>query len=436
MDSRKKLLIVPGYGIYPLSLGSSVAQHGMIDYLRRHFEISLFVAPNNVSAAHLPELEAAWPDVHFFKWGYEAPAPAPTPPLLRCLHWARKHYRKWPGNNRSQKNKDLKNILFTLSLVSATVPRNKAIRLAGLVEKSAFDLVQFDLPDNIGLAHALGPSRARRVFVHHEIKTERVRSHMAARGVNDAYTRYLHGSLQAVETGHLNAYDAVIVLTEEDKARLVDKLKIAPPVHVSPFAAPEAFDLGVNRCPEDYSVERIIFLGPSQHFPNFDSVEWLMEKVYPKVYPKLERPWCILGKWNLEDEKVRRWAELPGVTFTGFVDDLAPYFTNAVMLAPVRIGGGIKTKILQGMMNRLPVIGHRFSFEGIDPVNGESALVRETAEDYTEAILELASTPRKAFDIGSSARELVGRRFNLDHVGAIRKHVIDEILFECANGMN
>jgi glycosyltransferase involved in cell wall biosynthesis len=429
MQHRKKLLIVPGYGIYPLSLGSSVAQHGMIDHLRRDFDVSLFVAPNNVPAKRLPELEAAWPDVRFFTWGYGATLSSRRPPLLRrWFYRARNRYRKWAGRGRKPESKDLENILFTLSLVTATPPATKAARLAQVVDENDFDLVQFDLPDNIGLVHALGPTGAKKVFVHHEIKCERVRTHMVARGLDTPNVRCFHGCLQAVETGHLNAYDAVIVLTEADRHRLTDRLRITPPVHVSPFAVPHAFDLGVNRSAEDYRTDRLLFLGPSQHFPNFDGVEWLMETVYPKVYPRLQRPWCIVGRWNLEDDAVRRWAALPGVTFTGFVDDLAPYFQNSLMLAPIRIGGGIKTKILQGMVNGVPVIGHPFSFEGIDPVDGESAVERETPEGYAEAVLDLAANPRKAFDIGSAGRRLMKEQFTIDRVGAVRTQVIERIL--------
>ena len=74
------------------------------------------------------------------------------------------------------------------------------------------------------------------------------------------------------------------------------------------------------------------------------------------------------------------------------------------------------------------MIGHGFSFEGIDPVDGESALVRETLEGYAEAILELAADPRRASGIGRRARRLVVDRFSQENAGDIRNRVLMRIL--------
>jgi glycosyltransferase involved in cell wall biosynthesis len=429
MDQRKKLLIVPGNVIYPLSLGSSVAQNGMIDFLRRHFDITLFLGPNNVSEKDLPELADTWPNVRFYKWGYQMQSPRRKSAYLRqWFYRARSRYRKWQDRGKTVQNKDIDNILFNVSLITNLVYPEKATSLARVVREHAFDLIQFDLPENISLVHTVGHLGAKKIFIHHEIKCERIRSHIAARRVPGHYGRYLHGSLQAIEVGHLNAYDALVVLTDADRQRLADRLKVNPPVYTSPFAIPDSLELGVNRTPDEFVVDKIIFLGPYQHFPNYDAVEWLLENVYPKVHPRLKRPWFILGKWNLKDDKVRRWADLPGVTFTGFVDDLTPYFENALMLAPIRIGGGIKTKILQGMLNCLPIIGHGFAFEGIDPVDGESALIRETSEGYVDAVLKSSAEPRWASGIGRRARRLVVDRFSRERVGNIRNRILMHIL--------
>ena len=230
MDHRKKLLIVSGNLIYPLSLGSSVAQNGMIDFLRRHFDIALFVGPNNVSENDLPELADAWPDVRFFKWGYQMPSPRRKPAYPRqWFYRARSRYRKWGRTaGKRCKTRISNNILFNVSLMTNLVPSEKATSLARVVREHVFDLIQFDLPENISLVHTLGPVKAKKIFVHHEIKSERVRSHIDTRQVPSPYGRYLHGSLQAVEVGHLNAYDALVVLTDADRQRLVDRLKVNP----------------------------------------------------------------------------------------------------------------------------------------------------------------------------------------------------------------
>ena len=166
-----------------------------------------------------------------------------------------------------------------------------------MVRDHAFDLVQFDLPENISLVHALGPTGAKKVFVHHEIKSERVRSHTRARGVHYAYSRDLHGSLQAVEAGHLNAYDAVVVLTDADRQRLVNWLKVYPS-RFTPRPLPSRMPSTSRSIAlsDGFAVDKVLFSrAVCSIFPTMIAVEWLLENRLPQSLPpslKLTLVYC------------------------------------------------------------------------------------------------------------------------------------------------
>ena len=74
----------------------------------------------------------------------------------------------------------------------------------------------------------------------------------------------------------------------------------------------------------------------------------------------------------------------PRVTVTGYVDDLRPHFVQAGVLAcPIRIGTGLKTKVLQAMALRTPVVastpaksGHRGGRWAAPADSGRSESVR------------------------------------------------------------
>ena len=69
--------------------------------------------------------------------------------------------------------------------------------------------------------------------------------------------------------------------------------------------------------------------------------------------------------------------DVPGVTVTGTVDDVKPYLEDAtVFVAPIRLGEGIKGKILEAFSCGLPVVATRRSLRGLELVPGRDVLPR------------------------------------------------------------
>jgi len=72
----------------------------------------------------------------------------------------------------------------------------------------------------------------------------------------------------------------------------------------------------------------------------------------------------------------------PGVTVTGFVDDVRPYLEQAtVFVAPLRFGAGIQNKLLEALAMELPVIASPLAAQGL------------CTEDGAQPPLRVASTP-------------------------------------------
>src|SRR5206468_1834987 len=89
----------------------------------------------------------------------------------------------------------------------------------------------------------------------------------------------------------------------------------------------------------------ILFAGLLSYRPNWDAVHHLVEDIFPRVLER--RPDAQLEIVGRGDETLRhlRW---PGVTFTGFVDDVLPYLHRAAVVAvPLRSGGGTRFKVVE-----------------------------------------------------------------------------------------
>jgi len=72
-----------------------------------------------------------------------------------------------------------------------------------------------------------------------------------------------------------------------------------------------------------------------------------------------------------------------GVEIIGRVADVNEFYSRiTVTLAPVRLGGGIKVKVLESLARGIPVVGSQFSFDGFPP--SIFSMVRACADDGSD----------------------------------------------------
>ena len=84
------------------------------------------------------------------------------------------------------------------------------------------------------------------------------------------------------------------------------------------------------------------------------------------------------------------------------------------MLVPLRLGTGIRVKILEAMGMGLPVVSTSAGAEGIEAVSGEHILIADSPAQFVAAIAMLSENPDRAQRMTRAARELVERRYSID----------------------
>lgn len=152
----------------------------------------------------------------------------------------------------------------------------------------------------------------------------------------------------------------------------------------------------------------ILFFGAMSWPPNADAVSHFVERIYPLV--KREVPdarLTVLGA-NPPPE-IRSLAERDSsIAVTGFVDDIRPYCEDAcVFVVPLRIGSGMRVKILDAMALGLPVVTTSVGCEGISLRHGEHALVADDPREFAESVVRLIRDDEIRSKLASQGRRLV-----------------------------
>lgn len=164
----------------------------------------------------------------------------------------------------------------------------------------------------------------------------------------------------------------------------------------------------------------LVFLGSMDWMPNMDAVQFFAAEVWPAVKRQFsDASFTIVGRNPPSEikELERRWL---GVRITGTVEDVRPFLAEAmVMVVPLRVGGGTRIKIFEGMATGIPVVSTQIGAEGLPVTHGENILLADSAQEFAAQIAGLFEEEKRAARIGANARALVQARFGWEAVTGI-----------------
>lgn len=128
----------------------------------------------------------------------------------------------------------------------------------------------------------------------------------------------------------------------------------------------------------------ILYVGNFEYSPNADAAKYLIDEIYPQIrekFPDVEL--FVVG--NKGEIQLQEYISRPGVVITGWADDLRCYYQNAQMcLYPLRMGGGIKVKILEALTNNKVVVTTPIGAQGIPVVEKSGLHVGNDVKDIVE----------------------------------------------------
>jgi glycosyltransferase involved in cell wall biosynthesis len=157
--------------------------------------------------------------------------------------------------------------------------------------------------------------------------------------------------------------------------------------------------------------DTILFFGAINYFPNADGVTFFIDDVLPAI--RRRRPdatFRVLGPGAGEEVLARSGN---GVDIVGMVDDVNPHLDRAaVVVVPLRIGGGTRLKIVEALAKGKAVVSTRIGAEGIDVVDGEHLLLADDPRDIADRVEQVLADPLLARRLGDAGRRLAEERYS------------------------
>ncbi len=295
-----------------------------------------------------------------------------------------------------------------------------ARRLADWLEKEPVDVVQIGGIEMAPYLDVLEAARPRPLVVFDNLNCEYLLQKRAfltdlrapVRWPGAAYSFIQWQRLRRHEAQVCRRADRVLAVSEVDAQML---RQLVPELDVT--VVPNGVDTQTYQpVPPDPDLQipqnSLVFTGTMDFRPNVDAVLWFAQKVLPAVQAEVPdvRLFVVGQRPHRRLEGLR---DDPAVTLTGWVKDTRPHIaTAAVYVAPLRIGGGTRLKLLEAMAMGKPIVATRLGAEGYPVTDGRELLLADTPTDFAAAVVALLRAPAQRAELGQVARTFVEQQYD------------------------
>jgi polysaccharide biosynthesis protein PslH len=406
-----RVLIATPYLPWPLNTGGNAAQFSTLQCLAGDHEFTL-VAPYSrpEEAAHVEELQQRLPAV---KVRGVFCGPPPESALDKAVRRVKRLGRR---------------ILRRPLLLGdglpyypfKPLPAPFISTLHEELRQNRPDLVQAEFVETLPLGVWL-PNKLPRLFIHHQIHAVYAQRFVSAQGTQP-YSEFLSAWMTAQERMYLPHFDAVVTFSEEDRS-VVSQWPGLNRVFTSPFPIPA--DVGVAPELPDQFGGNFIFLGSEEHDANRQALQWLLQDIWPEIYRTLpDARLEIIGRWS------QAWQTLfarEGAKYFGFLPDLRGAMRGGIMLVPLRIGSGIRTKILAALAQGVPVVTTKVGAEGLLLQDNVDLLIRDEPRSFAAAAIQLAKDPTRWREMSRAGQREVLAHYSPEQVRRRRNQIYEAV---------
>ncbi len=279
--------------------------------------------------------------------------------------------------------------------------------------RTAFDVVHVEFPYLMRYRFGAPPGVASPPVIldTHNIEYDILRQTASSESgmVRRIYSALNWRKLRVEERAAFRRADGIAACSHDDAQRILADVPGARTAVVPNGADIEYFKRDTAGPASDD--QTVMFFGTMGYYPNVDATLFMLREVWPKIVAR--HPQARLKIVGLKPPPEVLAFEGPRIEVTGFVEDLRPHLASAaVLIAPLRLGGGTRLKILEGMSMSRPVVSTTLGAEGIAATHDVELLIADGADAFAAAVGRILEDSALGERLGAAGRRLVEEKYS------------------------
>jgi glycosyltransferase involved in cell wall biosynthesis len=144
-----------------------------------------------------------------------------------------------------------------------------------------------------------------------------------------------------------------------------------------------------NNCPS------ILFVGNFAYEPNIDAALYFSRQIFPLILKDVpDAKLFLVG--NAPPPEICSLTSSKQIEVTGRVASLIPFYKHAdVVICPLRIGGGVKVKVLEALSFGKAIVSSSVGTQGLDLLTHKAIAIADDPTDFAENVVRLLVQPEE-----------------------------------------
>ncbi len=235
--------------------------------------------------------------------------------------------------------------------ITRYLPLYKLKQITQLARKLEINAIYCDHPYMASTAIALSKKLKAPWFMRsHNIESERFKT----------YGKKWWPIMAYYEAAIMRKADGIFFVASEDLKWAIDKYKVnAAKCHFIPYGTtldtpptghPEAKKKVAAQLDLNENIPWLYFLGAMDFYPNTHALSFILDEIMPRLNKGNIKYQVLIAGKGLPDDLKTKISNTPNIKYTGFIPDLDDFLKACdIMLNPVLLGGGIKTKAVEAL---------------------------------------------------------------------------------------
>jgi glycosyl transferase family 1 len=222
--------------------------------------------------------------------------------------------------------------------------------------------------------------------------------------------------LEAAEGRAVRAVDATAALTARDAEILRRLAGARARVEVLPAPFPRQ---GATAAPLS-GAPAVVLFASGGWAPNEDAARWFVSEVWPRVLAGRSEARLHVFGGSVREGRGLEWHPAPE-------DSAAAFAADSIFAVPLRVGSGVRMKILEAWARGVPVIATAAGAAGLEAETTRELLVADGAAEMADGILRLAGDAALRGQLVKSAAEALERRHDPDRTAAAWEDLVESL---------